>query len=69
MVKKQHIARQTEYTATHMGNKTLKSQRMHNHRDGQQENDRVRGHPDIRWPTEALKIHTSKQYKLLHKAH
>ena len=42
MVKKQHIARQTEYTATHMGDKTLKSQRMHNHRDGQQENDRVR---------------------------
>ena len=31
MVKKQHIARHIEYTATHMGDKTLKSQRMRNH--------------------------------------
>ena len=36
-----------------MGNKTLKSQRMRNHGDGQQENDRVRGYTNIRWPTEA----------------
>ena len=39
MVKKQHIARHIEYTAAHMGNKTLKSQRMHNHGDRQQENE------------------------------
>ena len=36
MVKKQHIARHTEYTATHMGDKTLNSQRLRNHGDGQQ---------------------------------
>ena len=31
MVKKQHIARHIEYTATHMGDKTLNSQRLRNH--------------------------------------
>ena len=31
MVKKQHIARHMEYTATYIGDKTLKSQRVRNH--------------------------------------